>query len=88
MLEFGGLYRGGSRWKQSTVAFLLGAALFLVASTHMCDKGIKWLEGIAPFLGGGLCSTVVFFVRPPVRRLLLLAMVLSLPELYLWLIHR
>jgi hypothetical protein len=70
------------------VAFFVSAAVFTVASTHWCDKGVKWLEAIAPLLGGVLCSTVVFFIRHPLLRLLLLLIVLSLSPSYLWVIHR
>jgi hypothetical protein len=52
----------------------------------MAPKGVKWLEAIAPFLGGVLCSLAVMFIRHALLRLLLA--VLSLSPLYLWLIHR
>jgi hypothetical protein len=78
----------GKRVANIAVAFLVGAAVFLAASTHLCDKGVKWLEAIAPLLGGVLCSAVVLCIRHPLLRLLLLLLVLSLSPLYLWVIHR
>ena len=72
----------------SGVAFFVGAAVFFLAAGHMCDRGIKWLEAIAPLLGGVLCAAVVFLRWSfPVRFLLILA-ILSLAPLYLWIIHR